>query len=55
MLFSLLVYIYVGMYVCRGPKSVGGITWAKRAQAQSQYWAVNSTSNTRIINIDYTL
>ena len=26
----------VGMYVCRGPKSVGGNTWAKRAYAQSQ-------------------
>ena len=35
-------YIYVGMYVCRGPKNVGGITWAKRAHAQSQYWAVKS-------------
>ena len=23
--------------MCRGPKSVGGITWAKRAHAQSQY------------------
>ena len=44
--------IYVGMYVCRGPKSVGGNTWAKRAHAQSEYWA---TSNTRIINFDYTL
>ena len=32
----------VGMYVCRGPKSVGGNTWAKRAHAQSQYWAVKS-------------
>ena len=32
----------VGRYVCRGPKSVGGITWAKRAHAQSQYWAVKS-------------
>ena len=28
--------------VCCGPKSVGGITWAKRAHAQSQYWAVKS-------------
>ena len=28
---------YVYMCVCRGPKSVGGITWAKRAHAQSQY------------------
>ena len=43
-----LVYIcmsvgmYVCMYVCRGPKSVGGITWAKRAHAQSQYCAVKS-------------
>ena len=27
--------IYDGMYVCRGPKSVGGNTWAKRAHAQS--------------------
>ena len=33
---------YVCMYVCRGPKSVGGITWAKRAHAQCQYWAVKS-------------
>ena len=32
----------VGMYVCRGPKSVGENTWAKRAHAQSQYWAVKS-------------
>ena len=30
------------MCVCRGPKSVGGITWAKHAHAQSQYWAVKS-------------
>ena len=34
--------IYICRYVCRGPKSVGGITWAKRAHAQSQYWAVKS-------------
>ena len=46
------IYMYVGMYVCRGPKSVGGNTWAKRAHAQSQYCA---TSNTGIINFDYTL
>ena len=32
-----MIYKYVGMYVCRGPKSVGGNTWAKRAHAQSQY------------------
>ena len=32
----------VGRYVCRGPKCVGGITWAKRAHAQSQFWAVKS-------------
>ena len=36
-----VIYINVGMS-CRGPKSVGGITWAKRAHAQSQYWAVKS-------------
>ena len=40
------IYMYVGryvcMYVCRGPKSVGENTWAKRAHAQSQYWAVKS-------------
>ena len=36
------IYMSVGRYVCRGPKSVGGITWAKRAHAQSQYWAVKS-------------
>ena len=28
------IYIYV--CVCHGPKSVGGITWAKRVHAQSQ-------------------
>ena len=33
---------YVGMYVCRGPKSIGGNTWAKRTHAQSPYWAVKS-------------
>ena len=32
----------VCMYVCRGPKSVGGNTWAKLAHAQSQYCAVKS-------------
>ena len=36
------IYIYICRYVCRGPKSVGGNTWAKRAHAQSQYWAVKS-------------
>ena len=30
------------MCVCCGPKSVGGITWAKHAHAQSQYWAIKS-------------
>ena len=41
---SIYIYIcmYVGMYVCRGPKTVGGNTWAKRAHAQSQYCAVKS-------------
>ena len=38
--------IYICIIICacvrRGPKSVGGITWAKRAHAQSQYWAVKS-------------
>ena len=33
--------IYVGMSVVV-QKSVGGITWAKRAHALSQYWAVQS-------------
>ena len=37
-----VINMYVGMYVCRGPKSVGGNTWAKRAHAQSQYCAVKS-------------
>ena len=27
--------IYICACVCRGPKSAGGITWAKRAHAQS--------------------
>ena len=36
------ICIYVYMCVCRGPKSVGGITWAKRAHAQSQYLTVKS-------------
>ena len=37
--------IYIYMSVCMSvvvQKSVGGITWAKRAHAQSQYWAVKS-------------
>ena len=35
-----LVYI---MCMCLSwPKSVGGITWAKRVHAQSQFWAVKS-------------
>ena len=38
--FRVIYVVYV--CVCRGPKSVGGITWAKRAHAQSQYWAVES-------------
>ena len=29
------IYMYICACVCRGPKSVGGITWAKRAHAQS--------------------
>ena len=39
-----LVYICMSVcrYVCRGPKSVGGNTCAKRAHAQSQYCAVKS-------------
>ena len=37
-----LVNIYICRYVCRGPKSLGGNTWGKRAHAQSQYWAVKS-------------
>ena len=47
---TIFLVMYVGMsvclsvcrYVCRGPKSVGGNTWAKRAHAQSQYCAVKS-------------
>ena len=31
-----LVYIICAC-VCRGPKSVGGITWAKRTHAQSDH------------------
>ena len=30
------------VYVCRGPKSVGGNTLSKHAHAQSQYCAVKS-------------
>ena len=41
-IFLVNVYMYVGMYVSRGPKSVGGNTWAKRAHAQSQHCAVKS-------------
>ena len=41
-IFLVYIYMSVGMYVCRGPKSVGGNTWAKRAHAQSQYCAVKS-------------
>ena len=41
-IFLVYICMSVGMYVCRGPKSVGGNTWAKRAHAQSQYCAVKS-------------
>ena len=41
-IFLVYICMSVGMYVCRGPKSVGGKTWAKRAHAQSQYCAVKS-------------
>ena len=37
-----LVNMYINACVGRGPKSVGGITWAKHAHAQSHYWAVKS-------------
>ena len=36
------IYMYICACVYRGPKRIGGITWAKRAHAQSQYWAVKS-------------
>ena len=37
------IYMSVGRSVCLSwSKSVGGITWAKRAHAQSQFWAVKS-------------
>ena len=32
---DIYIYMYICACVCRGPKSVGGITWAKRAHAQS--------------------
>ena len=38
--FRVINVIYMCACVCRGPKSVGGITWAQHAHAQSQYWAV---------------
>ena len=36
---TIFLYIYVGRYVCRVPKSVGGITCA---HAQSPFWAVKT-------------
>ena len=42
------------MCVRRGPKSVGGIKWAKRAHAQSQYRAVKSDQrHPYFIQFDY--
>ena len=39
----------------RMPKCVGGITWPKHAHAQSQFWAVKTDLDTRIIHFYYTL
>ena len=38
----MLVGQSVGRYVCRVQKCVGGITWPKRAHAQSQIWVVKN-------------
>ena len=40
---------YVGRYVSRGSKCVGGITCA---HAQSQFWAVNSLINENVKQTD---
>ena len=40
--YSTLTRVISFVCVCRGPKNVGGITWAKHAHAHSQYWAVKS-------------
>ena len=34
---TFLRYGHIYVCVCRGPNSIGGITWAKHAHAQSQY------------------
>ena len=39
----------------RMPKFVGGITWPKHARAQSQFGAVKTDLDTRIIRFYYTL
>ena len=36
------IYMSVGRYVCRVQICVGGITWSKRAHAQSQIWTVKT-------------
>ena len=49
-----IIYIYVGLYVCRESKCIAGITWPKHAHAQSQFWAVKPTCDTIVIHFDYT-
>ena len=48
--------IYMCRFVCPPyAKCIGGITWPKHEHAQSQFWAVKPTCDTRIIHFYYTL
>ena len=48
------LYIYIGLYVCRGPKCVGGIEWPTRMLKVILGW-LKLTCDTRVIHFDYEL
>ena len=55
-LFNQDFAIYIYMCVCRGPKCVGGITWAKLAcMLKVSFRRLKLTCDTRVILYNYTL
>ena len=48
------IIIYVGRYVCSGPKCVGGIKWPTRMLKVILGW-LKLTCDTRVIHFDYAL
>ena len=48
------IIIYVGRYVCRGPKCVGGIKWPTRMLKIILGW-LELTCDTRVIHFEYAL